>query len=124
MKVIPLELGRVAVSKQGHDKGDWFVVVGAYDERHALIADGRHRRLEKPKKKQTKHLKARPYVAQAIADALSKGSALLDSDIRKAIQAAREALAQAEPNPPPPYPNQPGGKAPCHQKEECALVKE
>lgn len=93
MKAIPFTLGRIAISKQGHDKGRWMVVVGTVDDRHVLVADGVHRRLEKPKKKQTKHLRAKPALAQGVRDALAEGKPLLDSDIRKAIGAAQAAEA-------------------------------
>ena len=48
----------VAVSLRGHDKGGIFVVIGFADENHALIADGKIRKREKPKKKKLKHLMA------------------------------------------------------------------
>ena len=38
MKVNPYEMGRVVVSRQGHDQGRRFLVVGLVDERFVLIA--------------------------------------------------------------------------------------
>lgn len=114
MKAIPFEPGRLAVSRQGRDRGLWMVIVGQADPQHALVADGRLRKLEKPKKKRLKHLRPTPYLARDIAQALSQGKPLLDSDVRKAISAAREGAGQAAQ----------GGQAPNNQKEECALVKE
>lgn len=48
----------VVVSLKGHDKGRLFAVIGFAGEGYALIADGKVRRLEKPKKKKLKHLRA------------------------------------------------------------------
>ncbi len=47
----------VATSLAGRDKGRTFVIVGVLDEEHVYIADGRMRKIEKPKKKKLKHLK-------------------------------------------------------------------
>lgn len=49
--------GSVVVSTAGHDKGVIFAVVGLVNGDYALIADGKVRKLEKPKKKKLKHLK-------------------------------------------------------------------
>lgn len=47
--------GSVVKSKAGHDKELFFVALEVKDGR-ALIADGRERRVEKPKLKNLKHL--------------------------------------------------------------------
>jgi ribosomal protein L14E/L6E/L27E len=47
----------VVVSLAGRDKGGIFAVIGYAGEGFALIADGRHRKKEKPKKKKLKHLR-------------------------------------------------------------------
>lgn len=51
-----IKVGSIVVSVAGHDKGGIFAVIGFIHERYALIADGKVRRLEKPKKKKLKHL--------------------------------------------------------------------
>lgn len=48
--------GTVVKSIAGHDKESLFVVVGN-DGEFVLVADGKHRKLLKPKKKNSKHLK-------------------------------------------------------------------
>ena len=52
---MPYARGTVVCSKMGRDKG-YFLVVVSTDERSALVCDGKERRLEKPKKKNLKHL--------------------------------------------------------------------
>lgn len=47
----------MVISTAGHDKGGVFAVVGSNLGDYALIADGKVRKLEKPKKKKLKHLK-------------------------------------------------------------------
>lgn len=80
------ELGRVVLSKQGHDKGKAFLVVGIPDETYVLIADGDSRKLAKPKRKKTKHLIPTPHVAAETIDAILKQTQTADSDIRKALK--------------------------------------
>lgn len=49
--------GSIVRSKAGRDKGGFFVVLEA-DSVFALVADGKRRRLEHPKKKKLIHLAA------------------------------------------------------------------
>ena len=86
MKPPVQELGRVVLSKQGHDKGKAFVVVGLVDERYVLIADGDSRKLAKPKKKKVMHLISKPYVAAELSAVIEKQAQTADSDIRKALK--------------------------------------
>lgn len=50
-------IGSYVLSKAGRDKGRYFIVLSIIDENYVMICDGRHRRLENPKKKKVKHLK-------------------------------------------------------------------
>ena len=58
-----VKLGQAVFSKAGHDKGRWFAVVGV-EENFALIADGKSRKLDKPKRKKLMHLSAANTVFQ------------------------------------------------------------
>ncbi|MCE5342668.1 MAG: KOW domain-containing RNA-binding protein [Eubacteriales bacterium] len=87
MKANPQQIGRVVVSTQGHDRGRRCLVVGIVDERYVLIADGDTRKLDHPKKKQLKHLRAEPGLAADALDAVHKRAQTIDSDIRKALEA-------------------------------------
>ena len=49
------DIGRLAVSKAGHDQGNVYVIIGA-DEAYVYLADGKIRTLEHPKKKKRKHV--------------------------------------------------------------------
>lgn len=49
------ELGNVVISKAGRDKGYFMAVVGE-EKGFPLVADGKERPLERPKKKNPKHL--------------------------------------------------------------------
>ncbi|MCL2696506.1 MAG: KOW domain-containing RNA-binding protein [Oscillospiraceae bacterium] len=50
-----MKTGTIIKSTSGRDKGSFYVVVGMDGER-PIIADGRRRKLEKPKAKNPKHI--------------------------------------------------------------------
>ena len=52
-----LKIGQVMKSTAGHDKGDLMVIAG-FEKNKVLVCDGKHRKLEKPKCKNPKHLQA------------------------------------------------------------------
>ena len=79
------EPGRVVESIQGRDKGFFFLVLEAAGD-IVMIADGSRHRLENPKKKKTKHLRAKPLLLNLKA-LRPEGGALQDSDLRKALEA-------------------------------------
>ncbi len=51
-----LDLGTIVLSRAGRDSGRLFAVVARPEENFRLIADGRSRRIDKPKRKKLKHL--------------------------------------------------------------------
>ncbi|MDE6075914.1 MAG: KOW domain-containing RNA-binding protein [Clostridia bacterium] len=59
MKVKNPEEGGVVISLQGHDEGNFYVIVEVRGDR-VLVADGVKRRLENPKKKSVKHIRLLP----------------------------------------------------------------
>ena len=59
MKVKNPEEGGVVTSLQGHDEGNFYVIVEVRGDR-VLVADGVKRRLENPKKKSVKHIRLLP----------------------------------------------------------------
>ncbi len=50
MKPIPIEVGRIVVSKAGRDQGRRFVVLEEIDRDFVLVADGKLRTMERPKR--------------------------------------------------------------------------
>ncbi len=74
-------LGTVVIATAGRDAGRMFVIVGTQGK-DALIADGKTRKLEKPKRKNIKHLKATNTVLQT--------EDLTDKGLRKKLSAMQE----------------------------------
>ena len=56
--------GQIVCSKAGRDKGYFMVVVGVEDG-YVLVCDGKERPLERPKRKNVKHIKTtRSFVTE------------------------------------------------------------
>lgn len=72
-----IEKGSIVRSKRGHDQNRWFVVLACRNG-FAYIADGKERRLERPKRKNIKHLAA----TAAVVDV---GSLDTDKKIRNVL---------------------------------------
>lgn len=51
-----MDLGTIVLSRAGRDSGRLFAVVAAPGENLRLIADGRLRRVDRPKRKKPRHL--------------------------------------------------------------------
>ncbi len=59
-------VGQIVKAKAGRDKEGFFVII-AIDGQFAYIADGRHRLVDKPKKKKLIHLAPTAKTAQTFA---------------------------------------------------------
>ena len=51
-----IRVGQVVKSKAGRDKEGFFVVLEVIDDRYLLLADGKRRTLDHPKRKKAMHL--------------------------------------------------------------------
>ena len=86
-------LGTLVTARAGRDRGASFLIVGVCDEAHVFIADGRTRRLQRPKKKKLMHLHAEPQRAAEIGSRLAAGETVSDADVRNAIAALTRTQA-------------------------------
>ena len=93
MERLPFEIGRVVVSLQGRDEGRCFVIIQVVDDQFVMMADGLTRKLTHPKKKKLKHLYPKPVMVEGIVEGLNSHQ-LLDSDLRKALNAAGFGIDQ------------------------------
>ncbi len=75
----------VVLSKVGRDKGRLFFVFDIVDENYALIADGKIRRVDKPKKKKLKHLSFSTNKDTAIRQKILNGEKICDVQLRKIL---------------------------------------
>lgn len=75
------KIGMIVRSAAGHDRGN-FLVITAVEGDFAFIADGKERKLEKPKKKRLKHLK--------LTNTVIDTDNLIDKGLRKIISSFTE----------------------------------
>lgn len=78
--------GQIVRSVAGHDKGGIYFVIKNIDDDYVLIADGDLRRIEKPKKKNVRHLQPFNKVDKVIADKLSAGVPIENFELRKELE--------------------------------------
>lgn len=93
MERLSVEPGRVVKSRQGRDEGRCFVILQVVDDQFVMMADGLTRKLAHPKKKKLKHLYLKPVLVEGITEGLQSHQ-LLDSDLRKALNAAGLGIDQ------------------------------
>ncbi|MCL2105963.1 MAG: KOW domain-containing RNA-binding protein [Oscillospiraceae bacterium] len=84
------EIGTVAVSTAGRDKGYLLCVVGR-DGKAVLVCDGKERRLERPKRKNPRHITPLEGQAPFGPEQLRGNKAL-----RRALNSAREARGKVD----------------------------
>lgn len=77
-------IGQLVFSKSGRDKGKLFIVVDIEGE-YLYLADGKLRKVEKPKKKKNKHVQKTNYVVETIKQKILEDSKLSNADVRKAL---------------------------------------
>lgn len=84
-----LETGQVVKSLAGRDKGRLYVIIGFAGNR-ALLADGRCRTVNNPKKKNLKHLQPYRSVFPEIKESIRQGT-LKDLTIRNILNSLLSA---------------------------------
>lgn len=82
----PLRLGAVVKSKAGRDKAGYFAVVEIVDENFVRIADGRERKLDKPKLKKLRHLEYAGQILESIGEKLANHVKVHDAEIFSALR--------------------------------------
>ena len=84
-----LRKGMLAISKAGHDKDSWYVVLNI-EETHALLVNGTNRTMDSPKKKKLKHLQPVNEVPEILQEKLQKEAAWTNEEIKRAIKLAKK----------------------------------
>ena len=79
-----IDRSSLIVSKAGRDKGQLFFVIDA-DEQYVYLADGKSRKLEKPKRKKRRHVQAAFQTESRIAEKIRNGEKVLNSELRKEL---------------------------------------
>ena len=88
-----IDKSSLVVSKAGRDQGQLFYVIDA-DEQYVYLADGKSRRLEKPKRKKRKHVQQIPRTESRIAEKIRNGEKVLNSELRKELASFGQKQSQ------------------------------
>lgn len=88
-----IDKSSLVVSKAGRDQGQLFYVIDA-DEQYVYLADGKSRRLEKPKRKKRKHIEQIPRTESRIAEKIRNGEKVLNSELRKELTSFGQKQSQ------------------------------
>ena len=78
----------IVISLAGRDRDQYAFVVGLEDG-YVLIADGKGRRLENPKRKKMKHVAKVARIESRVAQKLRTGDKVLNSELRKDLATFR-----------------------------------
>ena len=81
-----MEVSDIVESLNGRDSGQLFFVIGIEDV-YVLIADGKGRRLEKPKRKKEKHMRLVARGHSRTAQKIRDGEKVHNSELRRALAA-------------------------------------
>ncbi len=86
MELTDLDIGQIVKSKAGRDKGKFFVVFEKIDAKYVLIVDGSLRRIDRPKKKQVKHLAKTNIISNEIRAAILNNEKISNGFIRREFE--------------------------------------
>ena len=87
-------VGDIVLATAGRDKDRLFYVLSK-SEGYVYLADGKHRRVELPKCKKSKHA-LRVWSGGQTGEAIRSGTAILNRQLRKALAVYRAGTAESE----------------------------
>lgn len=79
------QLGQIVKILRGRDSGDYAVIVGLADQRNVLIADGRTRKFDHPKKKNLLHLELQNEISDIVVNSLADTGRVTNGKLRHAL---------------------------------------
>ena len=77
-----INISDVVQTTAGRDAGEWFYVINA-DPVFLLLANGKDRTLEKPKRKKRKHVQKVLRSETRVAEKLRRGDKVLNGELRR-----------------------------------------
>ena len=81
----------VVLSMAGHDKGMLFFVLDT-DGVYVSLANGKERKVEKPKRKKSKHVRKLPRPDSLLTEKIRSGKPLLNSELRRELATIRQEI--------------------------------
>lgn len=77
-----INISDIILSTAGRDRGKLFYVIGT-DGAYILIANGKERKLEHPKRKKLKHVRRVTRTNSRVAEKIANGDKVLNSELRR-----------------------------------------
>ena len=84
-----LRKGMLAISKAGHDKDSWYIVL-SIEGNHVFLVNGKNRTLDRPKMKKRMHLQPVNTVPKALQEKLNKNMHWTNEEIKRALKLAKQ----------------------------------
>ncbi|MEE1015344.1 MAG: KOW domain-containing RNA-binding protein [Lachnospiraceae bacterium] len=86
-----LRKGMMAISKAGHDKDSWYVVLKV-EGNAAFLVNGVNRTIENPKRKKLKHLQPVNEVPENLQEKLQNSREWTNEEIKRALKLSQTGL--------------------------------
>ena len=86
-----LRVSDLVESTAGHDRGKLFYVIGT-EGVYALLANGKDRPIERPKRKKQKHLRRVDPVESEVARMIRSGGKVLNAQLRRDLAIISQSL--------------------------------
>lgn len=83
--MIEYNIGEIVMSKAGHDKGEYFVILKSNSE-YVYLVDGVFRTVEKPKKKNIKHVQIVHFHDDNLVKKYANTEKITNEEIKRAIK--------------------------------------
>ena len=92
-RISDLIISDVVISTAGRDKGKLFYVIGT-DPVYLILANGKDRTLETPKRKKRKHIQKVLRSETRVAEKLKTGDKVLNSELRRDLAYLSQQLQE------------------------------
>src|SRR5690625_1159521 len=79
------QIGQIVYATQGRDKDQYAVIIRILDDRYVLLADGHKRKYDRPKKKNIRHIRKTPFIAEDIRESLLETGRVSNGKLRFAV---------------------------------------
>ena len=86
-----IQISDLVISTAGRDQGSLYYCIGR-EERHVMLANGKNRTLDAPKKKLLRHVQKVLRSDTTVAQRLRAGDKVLNSELRKDLAEIAEEM--------------------------------
>ena len=80
-----LKKGMLVISKAGHDKDSWYVVLDI-EGNYAYLVNGKTKTMEDPKKKKLMHLQPVNIIPENLQEKMDNGRQWINEDVKRALK--------------------------------------